>query len=203
MMSILKRNVFVTLLSFVLCLTCVFAFVGCDEAEQGSEVTEEVWNAALSEETLKNVTIKFSGTVETQTRGDEITVQQDYTLKIVDGRAHIVVLIDGKEGLNTSLDGEQMRNGYLQVLSVLLDQRGSFTFDEGEKEYYLEGPITEKVTANGISGNITMKDSYVRFDDQGKPVYFQCDFTQANKKATDHTDGTWTFSDYGTTVIDG
>ncbi len=209
-MSKLRRNFFATLLCLVLLMAFAVAFVGCDEAESGSEVTEEQWNAALSEETLKNVTIKFSGTVDAQTIAeDNITMQQDQTLKFANGRVQIIIIADGKTIANDIGEGkgaQQQADIYLQILSVLLEQRESFTFDESQKAYYFEGPVMTTINGEGVPGDktfdVTMKDSYVRFDDQGRPEYFKCDFTQASDNATAHTDGTWTFSDYGTTVID-
>lgn len=192
-------------------LDVCFCFCRLRRSGAGSEVTEEVWNAALSEETLKNVTMKFSGTVETTiVGGGDRTMKQEQTLKFANGRVQIIIIADGKTIANDIGEGEgaqQQVDIYLQILSVLLDQRESFIFDESQKAYYLEGPVTTTLNGEGMPGDktfdVTMKDSYVRFDDQGRPEYFKCDFTQASDDATAHTDGTWTFSDYGTTVIDG
>ena len=110
----------------------------------------------------------------------------------------------------TDFSVEMNKKMYLQILTALLEQREKFEFDNKENAYILKDTvdttISQSVYGETVSFAVTMKDSVVRFNDEGKPVYFQCDCTMlindfSGFSSTVNTKGEWTFSDYGTTTI--
>ncbi len=209
-----KKGILSVFAGFVLAILMAFTLVGCGETVEGSEVTQEQWNAALGAENLENVTITFEGDVHRNVNGTSQTVSEEQTIKFADGKMQVTVVDNGTEALNsvfTDNNVEVNKKSYLQILTTLIEQREKFVFDKEKKGYVLNDTVTTSINESMYdethSFTVTMKDSVVRFNSEGKPTYFACDFTQDGGDTgfmagvIVNTKGEWTFSDYGTTEI--
>lgn len=202
-----KKGFFSTLAGIFFAVVFAFVLVGCGEnGDLGEgEVTQEQWNAALGAENLENVTITLSGTVERNFDGESQTVQETTTIKFADGKMQVTIIDDGTQVADEVFANENVeenKTAYLRILTALLKQREKFTFDDSDKTYKLDETVTTTISfSDDLLFTVTMTNSSVRFDEGGKPVCFQCDYTQTGHGVNIKTNASWTFKDYGATTI--
>lgn len=207
-----KKGLLGVIACMVLSMLFSFALIGCENETAGKdgEVTQEQWNAALGAENLENVTITLSGIRITDEQNESETSVT--TVKFADGKMQVTSAGDlWGEAYDEVFIGENVeenKKAYLNILTCLLEQREKFTFDDSDKTYKLDETVTTTVSFDdkSVVFTITMKNSRIRFDGAGKPIYFKCDYTQTSNDTgfgvfTVEVNATWEFSDYGTTAI--
>ncbi len=193
------------------------------EAPEG--INESEWNEMLSDEVFENYTVIMDGKMTVTTNGiveveDELVKER---IKVACDKMSIEIFVDGEFSEPMVFDGELAESQKIQssqLFMLLLDKYDSFVYDKDAKVYIVEETITIDAVLKGMSfmedgsvaefdvpAVIEMKDAEVRISDDGKLASFTCDYTQTMEMGEGYTVSTsglttWTFSDFGTTVIE-
>jgi hypothetical protein len=226
---LLMKKILSLILAAVLCFASVASLASCDNirenlgdyvgggSEGGSEsesetftgIDEEEWQESLSEQKFDNVTINYKlEIIEGQ------SADQTHVVKIAENAVYrkMTMAMGGQDMSDevtfTDAEAEQQKSMFLQVFLSLLADRDNFVYD-AEQDAYLS-PSTVNVTLDMGDGNKAteeMKDGKVTFDEKGNIEYFYCVLTETyiiNGEVANAITckATWTFSDYGTTVVE-
>lgn len=186
------------------CVALTGAFAACDE-EQSKEsettvsagITEEKWNEAIAESNFDNVTFAFSGQFIEGPKGDQD--EFGYVCKISGNSATMD---------NEVLDGEQvasLKSVYINTANAIVKDFDDFTYDEASETYKSKQDIVYTVTVMGMDATITAQNVSVTLDETDKIASISCkmkqNFTERGSLKEYVLDITFTYSNYGTTVI--
>ncbi len=159
-------------------------------------VTEEEWNAAISDANFDNVTFTFAGTFDD---GEEFV-----------GTAAIagdMALIDG-EPLGAEFV-PMLKSVYINTALAIVGNFDDFTYDATQNVFVGKGDITYTVDASAMgyeNVSITVKNVVVTLDANEHIATIACDMTQSfiedDKPEQLVMNVTFTYSNYGTTVIE-
>ena len=184
---------------FVLCL----ALAACDPEGDPSATTAVTTTTAAPEEVLEeisepenfdNVTIKMVGTVD-----DDAF---DYDILFADGNC---LMIEGGSDYTEFFEGEEstmVRAMFLDVALALLAEGEHFTLtNEG---YRCDDAVTFTTEILGMDepATITCTNSLVTLDNAGKLLCLSCNMLQSCEDNSLNVVVSFTFTDYGTTVVE-
>ena len=226
------KKILSLILAALLCFASVAALSSCDNIREnlgdyisgsenssgnGSEsqteeftgIDEEEWQESLSEQKFDNVTINYTLEIIEGESGD-----QKHVVKITEGAVYrYMAMTVGNQTMDdeitfTDVLAEQQKSIFLQVFLSLLADRDNFVYDT-EQDAYLS-PSEVSVTLDmgeGSTATELMKDGKVTFDENGNIEYFYCVLTETyitngETLGSVTCKATWTFSDYGTTVVE-
>lgn len=196
-------------LALALCASFTLALSSCTE-EEAKEIfenlTKEEWQQALAAPNFENVTIRYEYT-------NEGLLTKQIAKFTKDGVYRKMESFDA-EGKATGehdiyCEGEeatQQRNLFLQTFLAIVEDRDNFEYNETTKLYTAKNAEARIDQADGIYLTEKMKDGKLAFNKDGNVDTFECNLTEsiymANElKQSINIDVTWTFSNYGTTVI--
>ena len=158
------------------------------EPEEGGEVTEEEWVIATGMEQFANFTLNMEGAFDD---GEVI----DYSVKI-----------DGDKG---EMDGESMeadevdavKTVFVETILAVAENFDDFTYNAEEQVFVNKANIVYDVEVLGESANITASNVKVAFNEDNRVTSISCHMVQVCDGDNIVLDITFTFSDYGTTVV--
>ncbi len=164
-------------------------------------VDEKTWAEMISAETFENYTLVEKMFVVEEGETD-VTVK--FTKDKVSFKMHSSdepILMEGEEA-------KMQKGTYEQVYLALLADYENFVYDAERDLFVNNGTVTVEIDMllYDVSAVIVMKNAEIVLTDDYKIASFACEFTQTTTTPRGtHTitvDSIWTFSDYGTTVID-
>lgn len=199
-------------LTVCLCLSAALALSSCDKkgdatttpapgtttpapgattTDSGASVpSEEVWNSSIEMDNFDNVTFLMAGTFDTGETFEEL------------------VKLDG----NTCLVEEEVSNDpemvnaiktvYVATVLGVMNNFDNFTFDSAEGVFKSNVAIVYDVNVLGEDCTITANNVVVTIDTANKLATMNCDMKQVFDGGELNMTVTFTFSDYGTTVIE-
>lgn len=185
------------------CTVCN-ATKGEDVAFEG--VSEEKWEQSLSEQKFDNVTINYELNNETMEQTCVVKIAGD---KVYRGGTVMMEGMDAPEEMTVVFDGEEaviQKTMFLEVFLGLLAERDNFVYDAEKNVYINPKDVSVDVeSSEDHRANETMKNGEVKFNANGLIEFFSCELTETvyfnDTVRSITTNATWTFSDYGTTVI--
>ena len=196
-------------LALALCASFTLALSSCTD-EEAKEIfenlTKEEWQQALAAPNFENVTIRYEYT-------NEGLLTKQIAKFTKDGVYRKMESFDA-EGKATGehdiyCEGEeatQQRNLFLQTFLAIVEDRDNFEYDETTKLYTAKNAEARIDQSEGLYLTEKVKDGKLAFNKDGNVDTFECNLTEsiymANElKQSINIDVTWTFSNYGTTVI--
>ena len=152
---------------------------------------EEILGEVKNPDNFKNVTIVMAGTVD----GDAF----NYTMKFADGNCNM-----GENGVLDELyegeDADMVRSIFIDTALALLNHADQFTATENGFRY--DGEISYEVEIMGYGrATIVATNNVVTMNANGDMDTLSCHMVQTSGEDTVIVDVTFTYSDYGTTVI--
>lgn len=174
-------------------------------------MTAEKWAIMISPETLTNYTVSYGGTVtQTDDNGDVTVSDQSFTVKFNEDKIHVQGTIR-PEGSDTPITFSNLFTGdnysnakksyEILFLSILADYE-NYQYDSADDTYTIPAPVNVTLDYGGTSLTISLNNSKVSISNDGKLLTLVCEYTQTEKGAYTATSAmTYTFTDYGTTVI--
>ena len=159
--------------------------------EETTATPEEIIEEIKDPQNFKNVTIVMAGNVE----GDEF----DYTMKFADGNC-----LMGENGvLDEFYEGEEadmVRSIFVDTALALLDHADQFV--STENGFRFDGEITFEVDIIGVGpATIVSTNNVITLYENGDMNSLSCHMVQTSEAGNVTVDVTFTYSDYGTTVI--
>ena len=203
------KKLFSILLAVSMLLTATLLLTACNEGDDG--LTEAEWQAMLAAPNFENYTFRQSATLNYSGASGNATIDQDVIIKIT---ADMMTITDQLgQGLNATFEGDELdeqRGAYEDVFLALLADFDNFAYDADTATYKTNSTISLDLDlqSEGLTAKITMKDGVVTLTEDGKLAKFSCHFTQemtvpgVGDITVIAPDMTWSFSAYGTTVID-
>lgn len=159
-------------------------------------ITEEEWNAAISDANFDNVTFSCEGTFDD---GEEFVC----SAAIAGDKA----LLDG-----APLDAEfipMLKSVYINTALAIVSNFNDFAYNADQNVFVSKGDITYTVDASAMgyeNVSITVKNVVVSLDANDYIATIACEMTQSfmedGEPAQLVMDVTFTYSNYGTTVIE-
>lgn len=201
---------FMKFLVLVLCLCTMLSLVACDPAGNPDEdklaelgkVTEEEWNAAISEEKFDNVTFAFVASLTSPHA-------------VVD---NVVCKIDGDKGWYSETEEDwhheeyadeeilaALKSIYMNTTLAILENFNDFTYDSATGTYSAKKDIVYNVTVMEYAATITASNVKVKLDADKLVAEISCDmkqeYTSENENGTIILNIIFNFYDYGKTVV--
>ena len=190
-------------------------------------LTATDWAAILSEENFENYTLKMNGDMVAIAGGEQVPNHVDEIIKVTADKVEITVHAaevngPGYDDQTLLLDGklaESQKDQYAWLFLTMLEEFANFEYDEATKTFKLadvvsietvmEGLVSlgdDKYSSFEVPTKLEMKDAEVTISEDGKLVKFVCDYSQTMQMGEGPATvvfgiTTWSFSDYGTTVI--
>lgn len=192
------------------------------EEEVFTGITEEEWNAAIAPISFENYTMVADGYVK---QNDGTEMQQYNVIKMTENRMTVDmtatlykklgVTLETPEVMNVLFDFyenpdefEAQKNAQEQVFLALLADYKNYQWNAEKQAYVCTQPFTVEIymAVYDTSVSILMTNGSLYLTNNGKVDKFVCDYTQTmvmpGETMVVDTNFTWTFSDYGTTVIE-
>ena len=191
-------------------------------------ISADEWAAMLSESSFNNYTLSMDGVMTVVINGVENSTSRIKEIVKIDGEEMFIEMfasdIDSASTASETmfLNGEMaemQKTQYTQLYLAMLEKCDNFSYDKETKTYKIANTVTiekvlkaisesdDEITTFDLPSVIEMKNAEVSISEDGKLLKLVCEYTQTMdmKGATISTSGTttWTFSDYGTTVIPG
>ena len=184
-------------------------------------VSENKWEAMLAASNFDNFTLTQTGDMTTTADGEEFETSETSTFKIAGDKGELVMYFDGQED-RTVFDGEiaeAQKLQYTQLFMCLLREYENFVYDAEQKVYAVNKTITieetfkaivvssdSDITMSDLPTTIVMRNAKAKISNDGKLLELVCDYTQSmeiqGRPVSVSGVTTWTFSNYGTTVIE-
>ena len=187
--------------------TCTVCGATKGESVEFVGITEEIWQESLAEQKFDNVTVHYSFKTPEMTQNHIVKIANDEVYReatmIGDGFDYTdSVFYTGEEGI-------LQRDMFLSVFLALLADRDHYVYDSETGLYLSPNEVTTTLPMDedNIYAKEVMTNGKAKFDSTGKLEEFSCSLTESIYK-NDVLEGevsgevVWTFSDYGTTVID-
>ena len=192
-------------------------------------LSENKWDAMISDAAFENYTLTTESTMKTEIGGvDRGTSDSKSVVKIAADKIEISSYAYDSEGnasdaLVSAFEGEYAKahkEQYSMIFMLVLSEYENFEYDAETNTYKIEKTLTIEDDLPGFAINgdgtllhftvpakIEIKNGEASISDDGKLLSFTCDYSQTMYGDNDYTVAvsgitTWTFSDYGTTVID-
>ena len=162
----------------------------------GDVITEEQWNQAIADANFDNVTFQIDGSFISGNDGEP---EFHYTSWIVGDSAKFGDQMLDAEGV------QSLKSVYVNTALAIVENFGDFTYNAENNTFVANKDIVYTVNSMGILATITVKNAIVTLDADTMLASISCQMTQ------DFTDGeakqfvmdiTFTYSNYGTTVIE-
>jgi len=184
-------------------------------------ISKDNWNTMVAAANFENYTLDLQGSMSTYQNGE--LVVEAYPVHTIyratKDAVEMVLVFDDEEGEDFSmvLTGEDATTYKLEVSEIflaILKNYDNFTYDANSKEYTIKDTtINTEVTAivDGKAASqktpvtIVVKEGTATVSEDGKIAKLVCDYSQTMTTEGGETmvtgKTTWTFSDYGKTVV--
>ena len=182
------------------------------------------WSDMLSAASFENYTVTYEGRMTVLP--ENVTSDVKQICKITSDKVSIEIFIDTGDSFDEDTfvdvyDGniaQSQKQQCEQIFLLMLSKRDAFTYDAETNTYLVTETLRIEETMVGISyvegvpqefecpTVIEMRNGVVSVSEDGKLMKFVCDYSQTlnlpGQSITQYGNTSWTFSDYGTTVID-
>ena len=182
------------------------------------------WSNMLSAANFENYTVTYTGRMTVVE--ENVTSDVNQIVRVAGGRMELVIFMSDEDSSDEEFfsdvyEGDiakSQKQELEQVFLLMLSKRDAFKYDAESDTYLVTETITIEETMVGISyidgipqefdcpTVIEMRNGEVSVSEDGKLMKFTCDYSQTmdlhGQLTTIIGHTTWTFSDYGTTVID-
>lgn len=226
------KKILLLLLSLCLLLSMIACDQGNDptgdettsETDQTAAVlSESEWAEKTAFDNFDNYTVMMSGKMSV-TQNGEFQGESDATqcIKVADDKLSIEIFMDGESMDLSVLDGDlakTQKTQATQLFSLLLEQYEYYEYDAEKKVYCVTDTVSWETVLTGLSyetdGSVSefdvpavieIREAEVTFAEDGTLVSLVCDYSQSMSLEAGETTTsgliTWTFSDFGTTVIE-
>ncbi len=216
-----------TILLVVITALSLTTFMACDDETNppnvppveeppstNQSITENQWKDMLSTANFENYTLKQSYSVIL----DENSTTVDTIIKFADDKVFLSMSADNETHtvLFEKEEAKAQKQSYENLFLALLANFDDYEYDANENAYKNPETITVEQTiiyptTDGTTNYVVhiksvMSNGKATVSTDGKLLTFVCDYTQTTtfengeEQVTD-TKMSWTFSDYGTTVI--
>ena len=195
---------------------------------EGEEVTTETlaegiekpeWDAKFTEQIFQNYTVTLSGAMSVSENGVYISTEEmSQIVKVTSDKMSLTLMPGTGDEFSMEYEGETaiaQKEQNAHIFMLILKDYDSFVYDAANNVYLIKDPVVIEEIGYGVDGNgeliempiiIEFKDAVVTFADNGMIATLVCDYSQTivMQGTTIVTAGetTWTFSDFGTTVIE-
>ena len=192
------------------------------EDNTANTLDKDAWAAKFADEVFENYTVIFEGRMTVTENGAyDSTSDVWQKIQVTSDMMAITVQateVDSPENSGTftiTLEGveasvQKIQNS--QLFLLILRDYDNFIYDATTNSYIIPQTITMQETLQALAGDntffpvlvrIEIREAIVTFSEDGKLATFTCDYTQTMIDFNVTTSGktTWTFSDFGTTVI--
>ncbi len=169
----------------------------CDYSPQG-KVSDAQWTNATRESIFDNITFEYTMTMSSMTQANNIHI------------ANGMLAVQMSEIKNYFVEdymyyydeeAEANINSYKTMLLAFVCDNSKYTYDEAKGAYILNEDITVTVSTNGYVQTFTLRqDSLLKFNSDGYIESIEGKLG-AQSGSSYNVDLYWSFSDYGTTVI--
>ena len=170
---------------------------GGDETPDG-EVTEGEWNEAVKDEKFNNVTFAYSVVFEGTTKSETGKFYLDGDKGMYQEGASILEAMDAEELA-------ALRNIYVNTTLAVVNNFSSFTYDAVKGVFVSKEPIVYRVNVIEYDATITASNVEVKLDSNKNISEITCDmkheYTENGRDYELTMKATFTFTDYGTTVV--
>lgn len=185
------------------------------ETIKGVEITEDQWELAIADVTFDNVSFTQVGDSTLTQNGVTLNIKEDIWVKIADDELVFGGKVTNKATGQISETAEQKYTGsqasayrttYTKIFMSVLAQNDKFVYNAELGAYEL----SEKVVVEQSTSIQTVREEITNgkavFNEQGYLVSFSCHLYETDVRNGEtvtiyDTNITWTFSAYGTTVI--
>ena len=191
-------------------------------------ISKSAWEAMLSTENFTNYTFRVTGTMIAIVNGEnQGTSNINETIMVTADKVKITALAydtesDASDSFDLVVTGDDAKAQiaqYTQIFMPILSRYESFVYDAETGVYSINSTVAMDVILIGISydstGNISTFESPAHLEfsqatatlsEDGKLATFTCDYLQTmtvgGYSVTTQGNTTWTFSNFGTTVIE-
>ena len=191
-------------------------------------IDKTAWENMLSDKSFENYTLTLEGRMTAVQDGvEQGTSDVRETVKITVGKVEITVYAEdvdspANDSFTIVVEGEAaeaQKEQISQIFLAVLSHYESFVYDPLTGNYTVPETLTVETVLKGVSytpeGELTtfsipatlvIREAVAAVSADGKLLTFVCDYTQAMNMGGSviSTSGktTWSFSDYGTTVIE-
>lgn len=186
-------------------------------------ITEEEWNAAIAPISFENYTMITSGFF---IQNDGTEMQQDQVIKVTADRMTVSLVAVISKMLGESLSEPRtetvfwdyheapaevaaQKGAQEQLFLALLSDYNNFVWNEEKQAFVNTNPVSIEIPMEyyAVSVSVVMENGVVSITEDGKIKTFTCDYTQTtvlpeSTIVSMAKNFSWTFSDYGTTVIE-
>ncbi len=186
-------------------------------------ITEEEWNAAIAPISFENYTMITSGFF---IQNDGTEMQQDQVVKVTADRMTVALTVVMEKMLGQPVENPETQNIFFdfyknpeelamqknsqeQVFLALLADYNNFVWNQDKQAFVNSGTVTVEIPMQSYASSVSvvMENATVYITEEGQIKCFVCDYTQTTKMAentivSSAKNFSWTFSDYGTTVIE-
>ena len=207
---------------------CTVCGAAKNESVAFEGISENKWDSMISDTAFENYTFTTEGKMTVSATGQQTTVSdQKSTVKIADDKIEIILYAEeasgsASDGVSMKFDGElaeAMKSQYMQIFMIVLKDYENFEYNAESNTYKIEETLTVSDDMIGVAGHgesfttftiptvIEIRNAEATLSDDGKILKLVCDYSQTMDTGNGTfttTSGitTWTFSDYGTTVIE-
>ena len=183
--------------------TCTVCNATKGESVAFAGVSEEKWNTAIQPSNFDNVTFAFNCSF---LEAGISTESFAYNCKIDGNNATMDDVISGQ---HMTMDAETIttvKDIYINTATAIVENFDNFTYDKDSEAYKSNKDIVYTVTVMGYEATITAKDVSVILDTNSNIASIDCtmiqDFEENGNPKQYTLDITFTYSNYGTTVVE-
>jgi len=182
--------------------TCDVCEATKTEQAPASKMSLAEWNAMLDMSNFGNFSLVWSLTVD--------GVEGEYTVKHAEGALQYVLKMNGEEVESVIIpqNSYDRLGEFISVpIAVLAANYEAANYNAAQDKYTVSGTVNaEYIYENGggdpVTVEVAMTNGVVKANG-GKLIELSCDYTETvNNQTTSYEDAVWSFSHYGTTVID-
>lgn len=194
----------IAFLSLAILLFALSACGGDNNPSSQGGVSQALWNKLTEQDLYDNVTFTTDATFLNDYDGDPNCLS---TAKL-DGE-NACTIDDGNVHTGEDIK-DSMQEVLFQVVFPMLEDYDTFSYNKDEDVYTAQGPLTYNATIADIKAKITVSDISVVLDEDQHISTIRCEMTQNFVEEMPEGDISveyilaveFTFSDYGTTVVE-
>ncbi len=196
-------------------------------AFDGISINEQNWDSALSEEVFNNVTISFTFLVENivDVKGNYVDAEEGVKtvqlFKSTDEKVYRKAYVYNADGTYREdeyfeltligTEAQMQRKMFYDMFAALLKNYDNFTYDDEKNIYKSPSEIivdvSDSVGETQLQVFESINNAQIKFGTNGKLEYFESDHKESIYEddlllASISGKILWTYSNYGTTIID-
>ena len=188
------------------------------EEAKDTGVSEDTWNSMISDDIFANYTVEMKGLMTAYFNGTSQGESDAHAIYHITNDAIEFVIMDQGEPVGSMVlegnDAISQKYEFSIIFRSILNEYDKFVYDPETDEYLIDDAtinVDAHVVTNGVLSEdtipvvIEVKNGKASFSEDDKIAKLVCDYTQTMTQNGGTTKVTgvvsWTFSDFGTTVI--